>query len=114
MLQYELIVLDVVAVEADALMRSRYGSGPARVLLSTLTKGIHTTAFMTPGLMKRAVELDNQYADLDLGLVDSSVMAYAERHRLPILSFDFRDFRATESVHGAWDLLVDESELRQA
>ena len=33
---------------------------------------------MTPGLLRRAVELDVQYADLDLGLVDASVMAIAE------------------------------------
>jgi len=51
---------------------------------------------------------------LDLGLVDTSIMAYAERHRLPILTFDFRDFRATSSSHGPWRLVLDEEQLARA
>lgn len=107
----ELIVLEVVAAEADALLRGRYGGRPARLLLDALARGGHTPAFMSPGLWRRAIELDSLYADLDLGLVDASVMAYAERHRVPILSFDFRDFRATQSRHGPWDLLLEERDL---
>jgi len=63
---------------------------------------------MSSGLIRRAAEVDDRYADLRLGLVDASVMAIAERHNLPILTFDFRDFRATESAHGPWRLAVDE------
>jgi predicted nucleic acid-binding protein len=64
--------------------------------------------------MRRAVELDSKYADLNLGVVDSCVMAIAERHDLPILTFDFRDFRATESATGPWRLAIDEHAYRQA
>ena len=43
-------------------------------------------------------------------------MAYAERHDaerhdLPILTFDFRDFRATESARGPWRLVLSEEQL---
>ena len=39
--------------------------------------------------MRRAAELDRRYADLNLGFVDTSVMAIAERREMPILTFDF-------------------------
>ena len=35
-------------------------------------------------------------------------MAIAERHDLPILTFDFTDFRATESASGPWRLALEE------
>lgn len=63
---------------------------------------------MSGDVLRRAVELDSKYADLNLGFVDSCVMAVAERHDLPILTFDFRDFRATESTTGPWRLAIDE------
>ena len=44
-----------------------------------------------------------------VGLVDASVMAYAGRHELPILTFDFEDFRAAPPEAGYWQLVVDES-----
>ena len=40
-------------------------------------------------------------------------MAYAERHDLPILTFDFRDFRATESARGPWRLVLSEEQLER-
>jgi predicted nucleic acid-binding protein len=71
-----------------------------------------TAAFLAPKLMQRAVEFDEQYADLNLGFADGAVMAYAERHDLPILTFDFADFRATRSTRGPWKLVVDEARYR--
>ena len=61
-----------------------------------------------PGLLRRAVELDSAFADLDLGYVDAAVMAIAERDRLAVLTFDFEHFRATRPDHGYWQLVVDE------
>ena len=51
---------------------------------------------------------------MSLGFVDTCVMAIAERHELPILTFDFADFRATESATGPWRLAVDENAYMQA
>jgi predicted nucleic acid-binding protein len=106
-----LVVLDVVLAETDYLLRRRVGAASARALLDAVAGGAHTPAFLSPGLLQRAAELDARYADLGLGLVDASIMAYAERHELPILSFDFRDFRATESSRGPWRLLLSEEQL---
>ena len=82
----DLIVLDTVLVEADHLLRRRSGAPAARSLWPRWQQGEHAAAFLTPGLFARATEIDAGHADLALGLVDASVMAYAERHDLPILT----------------------------
>ena len=107
----DLILLDVVLAETDYMLRSRVGPRSGRALLAAAAAGAHTPAFLSPGLLRRAAELDADYADLHLGLVDASIMAYAERHNLPILTFDFRDFRATSSAHGPWRLVLSEEQL---
>jgi predicted nucleic acid-binding protein len=48
-------------------------------------------------------------AAIELGLVDASVMAYAERHDLPVLTFDFEHFRAAPPHRGHWRLVIDEA-----
>ncbi len=70
--------------------------------------------FLTPGLLQRAVEIDAQYADLDLGIVNASVMAIAERHDLPILTFDCARFRAAQPATGQWRLVIDEAQYTAA
>jgi predicted nucleic acid-binding protein len=110
----DVVVLDVVAVEVDHLLRGRVGSVAARSFLASLVSGEHTADFLTPALLRRADELDRGWEDLDLGLVDGAVMAYAERHDLPVLTFDFPHFRATRPVGGHWRLVVDERRYREA
>jgi uncharacterized protein len=108
-LGHDLLVLDPVLVEADHLLRQRSGPHAARSLVASIAAGEHLAGFLSPGLLRRASEIDAQYADLNLGFVDASLMAYAERHNLPILTFDFADFRATRPATGHWRLLVDEA-----
>ena len=110
----DLVVLGPVMVETDHLLRGRIGSHVARRFLEALVAGEHETAFLTPALLRRAVELDDRYADLDLGLTDAAVMAYAERHAVPILTFDFEHFRATRPRRGYWRLVVDEARYDEA
>jgi predicted nucleic acid-binding protein len=106
-----LVVPLPVATEADHMLRSRIGDRAARAFLAALAGGTHELVCMTPGLFRRSVEIDEQYADLRLGLADASVMAIAERHELPILTFDFADFRATAPAQGEWRLVIDEARL---
>lgn len=108
----DLIVLDTVATETDHLMRSRVGAHAGRAFLASLTSGQLKRGELTQPLLRRAAELDARYADLDLGLADASVMAYAEHHRLPILTFDFEHFRATRPARGYWKLVIDETRYR--
>ena len=95
-------------------MRARLGSAPARAFLWSLAAGELSVGYLTPGLLRRAVDIDAHYAGLDLGLVDASVMAIAERYDLPILTFDFAHFRATTPAQGHWRLVISEDQLAQA
>ncbi len=106
-----LIVPLTVATEVDHMLRTRVGTDSARKFLAALAGGTLGLAPVTPGLLRRAVEIEERYADLQLGLVDASVMAIAERHELPILTFDFADFRATAPAKGEWRLVIDEARL---
>jgi predicted nucleic acid-binding protein len=101
-------------VEADHMLRRRIGPHAARAFLDALVAGEHSTAFLSPGLLRRAAEIDRRYADLNLGLVDASIMAYAERHRLPVLTFDFEDFRAAPPASGHWSLVIDEARYAES
>jgi hypothetical protein len=79
-------------------------------LLTAIAGGEHAVDFIT---LRRVAEIDSRYRDLDLGFVDAAVMAYAERHDLPILTFDFEDFRAAPPQAGCWRLVVDERRYRE-
>jgi len=109
-----LVVLDPVIVEVDYLLRTRIGSHAARRFLEALVAGEHEVAFLSSALLRRAAAFDASYADLDLGVTDAAIMAYAERHRLPVLTFDFEHFRATRPGRGFWRLIVDEARYREA
>lgn len=108
------LIPDLVLVEVDQLLRRRVAGAAARGFLAAIAAGEHRVVYPTAGLLRRAVEFDARYADLGLGLADGSVMAVAERHNLPILTFDFEDFRATRPGRGYWRLVVDESGYLEA
>jgi uncharacterized protein len=110
----DVLVPEPVLVETDHLLRARVGRAAARALLAAIVAGEHAVHFSSPGLLRRAVEIDAQFADLDLGLTDACVMAVAERHRLPVLTYDFEHFRATRPARGFWRLLVDERKYEEA
>jgi predicted nucleic acid-binding protein len=110
----ELLVPMPVAVEVDQLLRARVGVHSAAAFLRAMVAGEHTMLFLSSGLLRRAVEIDATHAALDLGLADATVMAVAERDRLPILTFDFEDFRAVKPKGPAWSLVVDQSRYRRA
>jgi hypothetical protein len=109
-----LVVPEPVIVEADHLLRARVGRRSAQLLLEALAAGEHEIGFATPALVRRAAELDRAYGDLDLGYCDGLVMAYAERHDAPVLTFDFAHFRATAPARGEWRLVLDEARYRAA
>jgi uncharacterized protein len=110
----QLIIPDVVLVEVDQLLRARASKNAALAFLKAISAREHEVAFLSQGLLVRAAEIDGRFSDLDLGLVDASVMAYAERHELPILTFDFDDFRAAPPASGYWRLVVDETRYAEA
>lgn len=109
----ELLIPEPVVVEVDQLLRSRVASDAARLFLEAIAAGEHSVVNSSPVLLRRAVELDRQFADLDIGYVDATVMALAERERLPVFTFDFAHFRATRPADGFWELVIDEHRYQQ-
>ena len=108
----DLLVPEPVIAEADWLLRQRVGVAAARGFLRALVDGMYQRVTLSPSLFAAAVEIDQRYGDLDLGLVDASVMAVAEATHSAILTFDFQDFRAASPRRGgAWHLVFDEAEL---
>lgn len=110
----DLVIPEPVLVEVDHLVRRHVGAAVARSLLASIVSAAFGVHFSSPGLLRRAVEIDAQYADLDLGYADATVMALAERENLPVLTFDFEHFRATRPEGGFWRLLVDEHQYAEA
>ena len=94
-LRRQALVPTPVLAEVDHFVRSRVGGPAARTFLKSVVGGTFEIAYLSAGLLRRAGELDRRYADLDLGLSDTCLMAIAERHELPILTFDFADFSNT-------------------
>ena len=78
-----------------------------------MAAGEHHVQPLSASLLRRAVEIDAQFADLDLGLVDAAVMAVGEVHRNVVLTFDFAHFRATRPRRGFWRLVIDEARYRE-
>lgn len=111
----EIIVPEPVATEVDTILRRWGQPGPARRFLTALRTGEMQRTPLTDAVFTRAVLLDEQYAALDLGIADASVMALAEAGSAAILTFDFEHFRATTDANGrAWRLVVDEAALERS
>jgi predicted nucleic acid-binding protein len=104
----DLLVPEPVIAEVDQLSRSRVGTHAARRFLESIAAGEHPVVNISPRLLRRAVELDSAFADLDLGYLDAAVMTTAQRDRLPVLTFDFEHFHATRPDHGSWQLVIDQ------
>ncbi len=108
------LVPDPVIAETDHLLRRHVGMAVARSFLADVADRRLRREPLDHRTFARAVEIDQRYADLGLGIVDASVMAVAERERGAILTFDFRDFRATKPRRGrSWRLVIDERDLRR-
>ena len=102
-----IIVPVVILGELDYLLRVRIGVLAELRLLDGLTGGALAMEAFTEGDAVRCKELLVKYQDLDLGLVDASVIATAERLKIRrILTVDERDFRAVRSARGEPFVLV--------
>jgi uncharacterized protein len=75
----ELVVPVPVAVEAAWLIASRLGAASEATFLASLAAGDFTLAARTDIDWARYAELLDCYTDLELGLVDASVVAVTER-----------------------------------
>lgn len=96
-----LILPAPTTAEIDYLLGSRFGQGAREAFLTDLASGRFTVACLELDDYTIAVDLDRRYADLGLGLVNSSAVILAARHRTRrILTFDERHFRAVTPLDG--------------
>jgi predicted nucleic acid-binding protein len=98
----DLVVPVLVIAELDYWCRKRLTVEVWLVFLEDLLAGSYTPIGPTPADLHRCRELEAQYADLNLGVVDSSIIALAERLAEPKLAtLDRRHFAAVRPAHVA-------------
>lgn len=86
--------------EVDHILATRLGSDVARAFRADVAAGAWLVEWDGASDAARAHELDRTHADLELGLVDSVVMAVAERlGARAIATLDLRDFAAVQLRH---------------
>ncbi len=83
--------------EVDYLLRTHVNVRAARLFLHDLVSSAFLVEWGSTSDLARALELDEIYADLGLGLVDGTVMAVAERVGAnAIATLDLRHFGTVE------------------
>lgn len=103
---------EAVLIEVDHLTRpQRPAAPPVLALLDAISAQEHRLEPVGLDLLESAAVLDRHHIDLQLGLTDCIVMTLARRLGEPVLTFDFRDFRAVTVDGRALDLVVSESDV---
>jgi predicted nucleic acid-binding protein len=96
-----IIVPMAILAEIDYLLRIRLGSRAVSRFLEGIAIGGFALEPFTSTDVNRCQSLLETYADLDLGLADSSVISTAERRGVRrILTIDERHFRVVRSADG--------------
>jgi predicted nucleic acid-binding protein len=100
----------LVLAEVDYFLRDERRA--MQLFMQDLARGAFTYASPTVGQLSRAMEVDRRFADLRLGLVDSSVVALAESLGVRRLATrDVRHFLAVRLRDGsAFELVVHPTE----
>ncbi|HXV64652.1 MAG TPA: PIN domain-containing protein [Vicinamibacteria bacterium] len=92
---YQWLLPWAILPEVDYLLTSYVGIDAEREFVSDIANGSFRTDWGVDEDLRRADELNRQYKDLKLGLVDTIVMAIAERTRADaIATIDERHFGA--------------------
>ena len=95
----------LVLAEVDYFLRDERQAMQA--FMQDLARGAFTYAPPTIGQLSRAMDVDRRFADLSLGLVDSSIVALAESLGVSRLATrDVRHFAAVRLRGRAFELVV--------
>lgn len=106
---HQLIVPPLTLAEIDYWCRKHDAGHALAAFVSDIRNGAYELASLSISDVQRALELGEQYRDLDLGLVDASVIALAERLRITtVVTLDRHDFSVVRPRHcAALTLLPD-------
>ena len=102
-----LLVPALVVTEVAYLLGDRIGPHAELAFARSLERGELLVEPVLDSDWRRIAKLTEQYADLPLGIVDASVVALAERHRLDtIATLDHRHFATVKPRHvGSFSLV---------
>jgi uncharacterized protein len=96
----DLVVPALVLAEVDYWCHKRLGAEAWLVFLDDVLAGVYDVEAPTGQDLRRARELQKGYASLELGVVDASVMALAERlGEARIATLDRRHFSVIRPSH---------------
>jgi len=90
-----LLLSPFVLAELDYLLVRHIGRRAQAALLEEVARGAYQLEPFAAADVARAKEVIEQYADLEIGLADASIVVLAERHAVTeVLTLDQRHFRA--------------------
>jgi uncharacterized protein len=109
----DIILPAFVAAEVDYLVGRRTGRSARRAFLLDLANRRFRVECLLPMEYEMILQLDQQYADLDVGLADLSVFVLARRFGTRrILTFDERHFRTLRPLDGGAFTILPADEQR--
>ena len=95
-----LIVVAPTLVEVDYWIRKRLQAEVWSVFVEDIAGGAYRLEYLAPQDLLRVAELQADYADLDLGMVDAAVIATCERlGEGKVATLDQRHFRTVRPKH---------------
>jgi predicted nucleic acid-binding protein len=98
--QEPLIVVAATLVEIDYWIRQRLQPEVWSTFVSDIAEGAYRLEQLSVGEMSRVVELQADYRDLDLGMVDAAVMVTCEKlNERKVATLDRRHFGAVRPRH---------------
>lgn len=90
-----LLLSPFVLAELDYLLMRHIGRRAQAALLEEVARGAYQLELFGAADVASAKEVVEQYADLEIGLADASIVVLAERHAVTeVLTLDQRHFRA--------------------
>lgn len=96
----DLAVPAPVLIEVDYWLRELYGPEPWLTFVEDIASGAYRLLALDENDLVRSSELEQTYADLDLGLVDAAVITACERlGETKVATLDRRDFSVVRPAH---------------
>lgn len=96
----DLVVPGLVLAELDYWCHERLPGHAWLTFLEDLIAGAYRAEHATQGDLRRCRHLQEEYADLSLGVVDASVIAVVERlHEDKVATLDHRHFAVVRPAH---------------
>ncbi|HST56700.1 MAG TPA: PIN domain-containing protein [Solirubrobacteraceae bacterium] len=106
----DLLIPGAVLVEVDYWLIKLGGVRVWTDFVADVTRGVYRVAHPTESDLARAAELESTYHDLDLGLVDASVIALCERlDQTTVATLDRRHFSVVQPRHCSHLTLLPEA-----